>query len=103
VWPLPARSSLNYVIEAVGALNQGYPLLQYEDTVPVRRSLAARRTAPDPPRGWLKALNPRMYQLDRTSARKYQTPVRTTRTPDYGPGLPSKHVGSLGWGPDPSE
>jgi hypothetical protein len=26
----------------VGTLNQGYPLLQYEDTVPVRRSLAAR-------------------------------------------------------------
>jgi hypothetical protein len=27
---------------AVGTLNQGYPLLQYEDTVPVRRSLATR-------------------------------------------------------------
>jgi hypothetical protein len=26
----------------VGTLNQGYPLLQYEDTVPVRRFLAAR-------------------------------------------------------------
>jgi hypothetical protein len=26
----------------VGTLNQGYPLLPYEDTVPVRRSLAAR-------------------------------------------------------------
>jgi hypothetical protein len=26
----------------VGTLNQGYPLLQYEDAVPVRRSLAAR-------------------------------------------------------------
>jgi hypothetical protein len=26
----------------VGTLNQGYPLLQYEGTVPVRRSLAAR-------------------------------------------------------------
>jgi hypothetical protein len=26
----------------VGTLNQGYPLLQYEDTVPVRLSLAAR-------------------------------------------------------------
>jgi hypothetical protein len=26
----------------VGTLNQGYPLLQCEDTVPVRRSLAAR-------------------------------------------------------------
>jgi hypothetical protein len=27
---------------AVGTLNQGYPLLQYEGTVPVRQSLAAR-------------------------------------------------------------
>jgi hypothetical protein len=26
----------------VGILNQGYPLLQYEDTVPMRLSLAAR-------------------------------------------------------------
>jgi hypothetical protein len=26
----------------VGTLNQGYPLLQYEGTVPVRQSLAAR-------------------------------------------------------------
>jgi hypothetical protein len=26
----------------VGTLNQGYPLIQYEDAVPVRRSLAAR-------------------------------------------------------------
>jgi hypothetical protein len=26
----------------VGTLNQGYPLLQYEDAVPVRRSLATR-------------------------------------------------------------
>jgi hypothetical protein len=26
----------------VGTLKQGYPLLQYEDTVPVRRSLATR-------------------------------------------------------------
>jgi hypothetical protein len=26
----------------VGTLNQGYPLLQYEDAVPIRRSLAAR-------------------------------------------------------------
>jgi hypothetical protein len=47
--------------------------------------------------------HPRMYQLDRTSARKHQTPVRTTQTPDYGSGLPSKHAETLGWGPDPSE
>jgi hypothetical protein len=30
------------ILVVVGTLNQGYPLLQYEDTVPVRRSLAAR-------------------------------------------------------------
>jgi hypothetical protein len=42
-------------------------------------------------------------QLDRTSTRKHRTPVRTARTPKYGPGLPSKRAGSLGWGPDPSE
>jgi hypothetical protein len=33
---------------SVGTLHQGYPLLQYEDAVPVRRSLAARRTTLDP-------------------------------------------------------
>jgi hypothetical protein len=33
----------------------------------------------------------------------HRTPVRTTRTPDYGPGPPSKHAGSFGWGLDPSE
>jgi hypothetical protein len=30
------------VIDSVGTLNQGYPLLRYEDTVPIRRSLAIR-------------------------------------------------------------
>jgi hypothetical protein len=32
----------------VGTLNQGYPLLQHEGVALMRRSLAARRTAPDP-------------------------------------------------------
>jgi hypothetical protein len=32
----------------VGTLNQGYPLLQYEDTVHVRRLQATWRMAPDP-------------------------------------------------------
>jgi hypothetical protein len=50
-----------------------------------------------------KMIHPRMYQLDRTSTREHRTPVRTTQTPNYGPGLPSKHVGSLGWGTDPSD
>jgi hypothetical protein len=38
--------SKNFVINpymvSVGTLNQGYPLLQYKGTVPVRQSLAAR-------------------------------------------------------------
>jgi hypothetical protein len=32
----------------VGTLNQGYPLLRYEDAVPIRHSLATRRTSLDP-------------------------------------------------------
>jgi acyl transferase domain-containing protein len=32
----------------VSSLDKGYPLLQYKDTVHVRRLLATRRTAPDP-------------------------------------------------------
>jgi hypothetical protein len=32
----------------VGTLNQGYPLLQCKDAVPVRRPLVARWTAPNP-------------------------------------------------------
>jgi hypothetical protein len=46
---------------------------------------------------------PRMCQSSQTSARERRTPVRTTQTPDCGPGLPSKRARSLGWGPDPSE
>jgi hypothetical protein len=41
-----------------------------------------------------KMIHPKMYQSNRASAREHRTPVRTTRTPDYGPGLPSKHAGS---------
>jgi hypothetical protein len=33
----------------VGTLNQGYPLLQHEDAAPMRRLIATRGTAPDPP------------------------------------------------------
>jgi hypothetical protein len=43
-------------------------------------------------------IHPKMYQLGRTSAKKHRTPIRATRTPDYGPRLPSKHTRSLGWG-----
>jgi hypothetical protein len=37
-----AFQELKQHLVSVGTLNQGYPLLQYEDTVPVRRSLAMR-------------------------------------------------------------
>jgi hypothetical protein len=40
-----------------------------------------------------------VYHWVRTSTEEHRTPVRTTRTPDYGPGLPRRHVGSLGWAP----
>jgi hypothetical protein len=42
----------------IGTLNQGYPLLQHEDTAPMRRLLATRRTAPDPT-GWAGQRAPR--------------------------------------------
>jgi hypothetical protein len=32
----------------VGALNQGYPLLQYKDATPVRHLQVTRRATPDP-------------------------------------------------------
>jgi hypothetical protein len=35
-------------MDNVGTLNQGYPLLQYEDAAPMRPLLATRGTVPDP-------------------------------------------------------
>jgi hypothetical protein len=61
----------------VGTLNQGYPLLQHEGIAPMRRPLAARRTAPGPA-GWPGQRTPR----DR---KRHHTPVRPDpheRTPD---------------------
>jgi hypothetical protein len=99
-----------HYLGTVSTLNQGYPLLQYEDVALVRRSLATRWTVLIPPRGQIKGHHmarkdgkTRMYQSGRTSAREHRTPVRTTRTPDYGLGPPCKRTGSLGWGPDPSK
>jgi hypothetical protein len=40
--PKALPCSLDYKLVTVGTLNQGYPLLQCEDTVLVRRSLVAR-------------------------------------------------------------
>jgi hypothetical protein len=50
-----------------------------------------------------KMTHPRIYQLNRTTTKEHRTPVRTTRTPDYVSGLPSKHAEPLRWGPDPFE
>jgi hypothetical protein len=38
----------SFVMAVVGTLNQGYPLLQYEGAVLVRRLLVTWRAAPDP-------------------------------------------------------
>jgi hypothetical protein len=37
----------------------------------------------------------RMYHLDRTSTKEHRTPVRTNRTPDYGPGPQESMSGPL--------
>ena len=61
----------------VGTLNQGYPLLQHEGIAPMRRPLAARRTAPDPA-GWAGQRTP-------CGRERHHTPVRPDpheRTPD---------------------
>jgi hypothetical protein len=95
----------------VGTLNQVYPLLQYENTVPVQLSLAAWWTAPDSTT-WAVPRTPRdqkrwytlgCHQWVQTSTREHWTPVHSTRTSEYGSRLPSKQAGPLGWGPNPYE
>jgi hypothetical protein len=90
----------NLNVQIVGTLKQGYPLLQYEDAVPARLSLAAWRTAPDPttwpektisskvstvgpdPHG--KVLDPCIYGPDLRAGSR--TSAGTNRTPWTGPG-----------------
>jgi hypothetical protein len=45
---MPSQQLQGQGLVSIGILNQGYPLLQYEDAVPVRRPLSARWKAPDP-------------------------------------------------------
>jgi hypothetical protein len=62
----------------VGTQNQGYPLLQHEDSTPMRHPLATWRTAPDPI-GWADQRAPRGRE-------RHHTPVRPDpcgRTPDH--------------------
>jgi hypothetical protein len=61
----------------VGTLNQGYPLLQHEDTAPMQRLLATRRTAPDPT-GWAGQRVSRGKERRHTSV----SPDPHRRTPD---------------------
>jgi hypothetical protein len=48
-------------------------------------------------------MHPRRHHWVRTSTEEYRTPVHTTRILYYDPGLPRRHVGSLGWALGPSE
>jgi hypothetical protein len=64
----------------VGTQNQGYPLLQHEDSTPMRRPLATRRTAPDPTR-WAGQRAPRGRERHHT--RVGPAPVEGHMTPIY--------------------
>jgi hypothetical protein len=61
----------------VDTLNQGYPLLQHEDTAPMRRLLATWRTAPDPT-GWAGQRAPHDRERHHTPV----SPDPRRRTPD---------------------
>ena len=105
-------------IGLVGTLKQGYPLLQCEGTVPMRLSLVAWRTTPDPttwtdpglPRGQRRQYPPRYQRWVRTPIGKCRTPAYTDRTSRQGPGPPRVQTGPPGrvpnlsvWGPGHSQ
>jgi hypothetical protein len=89
----------------VSTLKQGYPLLQYKDTVPARLSLAVWRTAPKPttwtalgpPRGQRRQYPPRYQRWVRTPMGKWRTPAYKDRTSGQGPGPPWVQTGPPGW------
>jgi hypothetical protein len=102
----------------VGTLKQGYPFLQYEGVVPMRLSLVAWQTAPDPTtwtapgpsRGQRRRYAPRYQQWGRTPMGKCRTPAYTDGTSGQGPGPPWVQTGPLGrvldlavWGPGHSQ
>jgi hypothetical protein len=70
----------------VGTLNQGYPLLQHKGIAPMRRLLAARRTASDST-GWVGHRAPRGKE-------RHHAPVR----PDPHRGSPGPYIHT---GPEP--
>jgi hypothetical protein len=80
----------------VGTQKQGYPLAQYEDTMPEERSLVVRgtvlcrttSTAPGSPCGQEEGRTPRCAQWVRTYfllQGKHRTPVLDERTSETGP------------------
>jgi hypothetical protein len=102
----------------VGTLNQGYPLLQYEDAIPAQLPLVAWQTTLCPatwtalgsPRGQGKRYTPRCQlwvqtpmgkcrtpvHVDQTSGARSRTPASTTRTSGSGPGPLCVGSGILG-------
>jgi hypothetical protein len=87
----------------VGILEQGYPLLQYEGTVPAWLSLVAWGTTPDPttwtalepPRGQRRQYPPRYQQWARTPMGKYRTPGLGAGPPRVQTGPPRMRSGPL--------
>jgi hypothetical protein len=67
----------------VGTLNQGYPLLQHKGIAPMRRLLAAWRTAPNST-GWAGQRAPRGEEMHHASVRL---------DPHRGPPGPYIHTG----------
>jgi hypothetical protein len=96
------------VLDFVGTLKQGYPLLQHKDMVPARLSLAAWGTAPDPttwtapgpPRGQRRRYPPRYQRWVQTPMGKCRTPAYTDRTSGQGPGPPRVQTRPPGRVPD---
>jgi hypothetical protein len=72
----------------VGTLNQGYPLLQHKGIAPMRRLLAARRTAPNST-GWTGQRAPRGEERHHASVR-----------PDPHRGSPGPYIHT---GPEPQD
>jgi hypothetical protein len=102
--------SLELQKEVVGTLNQGYPLLEYEDTVPAQLSLVARFTSPGPstwvtpgpPHDQKRRCTPRWRQWVRTPTGKCRSPGCTAQSSGRGSRPPHVQTRPLGRVPDPS-
>jgi hypothetical protein len=96
--------------DVVGTLEQGYPLLQCDGTVPTQLSLVVRQTAPKPttwaapglPHGQRIRYTQRWQQWVRTPTGKCRTPGCTAWASGRGSRPPQVQTRSLGRVPDPS-